>query len=58
MLETDQIPGSQVSIFVVFVQSLSCVRLFVTPWTAARQAYKILNQMYLVHKRDSIKQTG
>ena len=57
MLETDQIPGTQASIF-VFVQSLSCVRLFVTPWTAARQAYKILNQMCLVHKRDSIKEIG
>ena len=25
------------NIFVVVVQSLSCVQLFVTPWTAARQ---------------------
>ena len=35
MLETDQIPGTQASIF-VFVQSLSCVRLFVTPLQQAR----------------------
>ena len=27
------------SLYVVVVQSLSCVRLFATPWTAAHQAY-------------------
>ena len=32
------------ALFVV-VQSLSCVQLFVTPWTAARQASPVLHQL-------------
>ena len=35
------------------VQSLSCVQLFATPWTAARQAFTTTNQNLEVIKVDA-----
>ena len=41
-------------IFHYSVQSLSCVRLFVTPWTAARQASLSITNCWSPHKPKSI----
>ena len=34
----------------VVVQSLSCVQLFVTPWTVAHQASLSITNFYSLHK--------
>ena len=42
-------------IFVVVVQSLSCVQLFATPWTAARQAFLFFTLFQILVKLMSIE---
>ena len=41
--------------YVIIAQSLSCVQLFVTPWTTARQASLSINNPWRLHKLMSIE---
>ena len=48
-------PTLQKSLFFSLIQSLSCVRLFVTPWTAARQASLSITNSWSPLKHMSIE---